>query len=254
MKAVVSNLLVLFFSLTVFSCQNEPVTPSSGFATSWEVNANAFIAATSQTTGDPFVIKKAVLNDSLLKVTVQYGGGCKKHDFKLVWDGTIDSSTIPAVANFALIHDGNNDMCEALPTEELTFDLLDIMQGNRPIEGFQAWVVNASNKEEVLAISESAECGWAVETISAVCGTGIWDNLWFQTLRTEQAGGVRAFLLQPVSVAEGVVVPENAKEGTKYYIGARIIDDYEPGVDDVVCLAYPGDHYSIEITCIQPYE
>ncbi|WOK08104.1 hypothetical protein RT717_05585 [Imperialibacter roseus] len=254
MKAVVLSLMVVVFSLTVFSCQNEPVTPSSGFATSWEVNANAFIAATSQTTGDPFVIKKAVLNDSLLKVTVQYAGGCKKHDFKLVWDGTIDSSTIPAVANFALIHDGNNDMCEALPTEELTFDLVDIMKGSRPIEGFQAWVVNASNKEEVLTISESEECGWAVEATSVVCGTGIWGNLWLQTLRTEQAGGVRPFLLQPVSVAEGVVVPENAKEGTKYYIGARIIDDYEPGVDGAVCLAYPGDHYSIEITCIQPYE
>ncbi|MEQ8531400.1 MAG: hypothetical protein RIB86_06095, partial [Imperialibacter sp.] len=84
MKVVVSSLLVLAFSLAVFSCQNEPVTPSSGFATSWEVNADAFIAATSQTTGDPFFIRKAVVNDSLLKVTVQYAGGCKKHDFKLV--------------------------------------------------------------------------------------------------------------------------------------------------------------------------
>ncbi|MEQ9103037.1 MAG: hypothetical protein RIF36_07675 [Imperialibacter sp.] len=176
MKVVVSSLLVLAFSLAVFSCQNEPITPSSGFATSWEVNADTFIAATSQTTGDPFFIKKAVLNDSLLKVTVQYAGGCKKHDFKLVWDGTIDSSTIPAVATFALIHDGNNDMCEALPTEELTFDLLDIMKGNRPAEG------------------------------------------------------------------------------TKYYIGVKILDNYEPNPDVVVCQAYPGDHYSVEITCIQPYE
>ncbi|MEQ8688216.1 MAG: hypothetical protein RIE86_23130 [Imperialibacter sp.] len=254
MKVVVSSLLVLAFSLAVFSCQNEPVTPSSGFATSWEVNADAFIAATSQTTGDPFFIKKAVLNDSLLKVTVQYAGGCKKHDFKLVWDGTIDSSTIPAVATFALIHDGKNDMCEALPTEELTFDLLDIMQGNRPIEGFQAWVVNASNAEQLLALPESTECGWAVETISAVCGTGIWDNQWLQTLRTEQAGGVRPFLLQPVSVTAGVEIPNKPAEGTKYYIGVKILDNYEPNPDVVVCQAYPGDHYSVEITCIQPYE
>ncbi len=240
--------------LSTWSCDQEQVIPSINDGQGWEINADQYVTATTQSTGDPFLIRKVVLADSLLKITVQYAGGCEKHDFKLVWDGQIDYSTMPAQVTFALIHDGNNDGCDALPTEELVFDLFEVMKGNRPIEGFNAWLVNASTNESIPAIPASINYGWAVEFTPVLCGDGLWSNLWLQTLRNEQAGGVRSFLLQPIRTSAGVELPEKVEEGDKYYIGATIIDDYEPNPDIAICQAYPGNHYSIEITCLQRYE
>lgn len=73
-----------------------------------------------------FNITNAFIFEDILHVTVRYGGGCKKHDFKLLWDGAILKS-IPPKVNLYIIHNDRGDTCRALITEELQFRLSDLI-------------------------------------------------------------------------------------------------------------------------------
>jgi hypothetical protein len=74
---------------------------------------------------DDFNINQVATKDDKLTVTVQYTGGCERHDFDLRWDGSYLESFPPQVL-MRLVHNSNSDPCEALPTEELKFDMLDL--------------------------------------------------------------------------------------------------------------------------------
>jgi Dyp-type peroxidase family len=67
---------------------------------------------------DAFFITNAFIWEDVLHVTAQYGGGCKKHEFQLVWDGT-ETRSLPPQISLSLIHNSNNDPCEALVSQEL---------------------------------------------------------------------------------------------------------------------------------------
>lgn len=60
------------------------------------------------------------LDGDTLHINVGYGGGCEEHDFDLMWDGSFEDSDN---ASLYLIHDANNDVCEAYANETLEFDL-----------------------------------------------------------------------------------------------------------------------------------
>ena len=71
---------------------------------------------------DPDIIRDARIEGDELVLDVQYGGGCEEHEFALHWDGLILES-LPAQVNLTLLHDSNNDFCEALKFDELRFDI-----------------------------------------------------------------------------------------------------------------------------------
>lgn len=71
---------------------------------------------------DMYFITNAFIWEDVLNVSVQYSGGCKKHDFQLVWDGTEMESFPPQIQLF-LIHNNNEDTCKAIVREELQFVL-----------------------------------------------------------------------------------------------------------------------------------
>ncbi len=73
---------------------------------------------TLKSKNDAFFITNAFIWEDVLHVTAQYGGGCKKHEFQLVWDGT-ESKSMPPQISLSLIHNSNNDPCEALVSQEL---------------------------------------------------------------------------------------------------------------------------------------
>jgi hypothetical protein len=77
---------------------------------------------------DPFTFgsftsnKSYVLNKDMLKLFVQYSGGCEDHEFLLIGPtGFLESK--PVQINLLLSHNANNDRCEAYLSEELEFDL-----------------------------------------------------------------------------------------------------------------------------------
>jgi hypothetical protein len=73
--------------------------------------------------GDTYCsVSHAVVAGDKLLMQVTYGGGCARHDFQLDWNGVIRESFPPGVT-LTLTHNGHNDPCKALLTEELEFDL-----------------------------------------------------------------------------------------------------------------------------------
>lgn len=80
---------------------------------------------------DAYNIHQASIDEAgRLTLVVQYGGGCREHEFTLCWDGHFMES-FPLQVRLVLHHDGNGDMCRALPTETLTFDLKALEKGYR---------------------------------------------------------------------------------------------------------------------------
>jgi len=67
------------------------------------------------------IIETNVIGD-ILELTVSYGGGCKDHLFSMHTTGNYGKSYPPKLIVF-LKHVGNGDMCKALLTEKIYFDL-----------------------------------------------------------------------------------------------------------------------------------
>lgn len=69
-----------------------------------------------------FIDSGGIVGDKLL-LNVSYSGGCvPDHALQLDWDGTL-LKTNPPRASLTLSHDAFGDPCEALISEEATFDL-----------------------------------------------------------------------------------------------------------------------------------
>ncbi len=69
-----------------------------------------------------FTIRNTEIKDNNLVIRVCYGGGCRKHDFKLIWSGKYLESK-PIQAYLYLYHNSNNDNCEAKINQTLYFKL-----------------------------------------------------------------------------------------------------------------------------------
>ena len=77
---------------------------------------------------DEFGVNEIDLIEDQLFISVNYGGGCENHDFKMILH---EESTIvedgQQIQTLSLSHDANNDVCYALILEhELCFDISNI--------------------------------------------------------------------------------------------------------------------------------
>lgn len=72
--------------------------------------------------GDDYTINSAEVKGNQLIVEVAYSGGCKEHEFELLGDRRIMKS-LPPQMNIVLKHNANQDMCRALITTTLIFDI-----------------------------------------------------------------------------------------------------------------------------------
>lgn len=85
-----------------------------------------------QMCGEPLIQDAYDINDPEPKVeldtlllNVAYSGGCAEHEFGLCWDnGFLESD--PVQVNIVIPHNGNDDRCDAYPSEVLSFDLSDL--------------------------------------------------------------------------------------------------------------------------------
>ena len=81
-----------------------------------------------------------VIEGDTLRLTVSYTGGCRRHDFTLVADDAFQESN-PVQLDVFLAHDGNDDRCEAYPTETYEFDLTPVRTLYRETYGTDAGAV-----------------------------------------------------------------------------------------------------------------
>jgi hypothetical protein len=86
---------------------------------------------------DPYMIEHVFVWEDSLEIRVRYGGGCKKHKFQLLWDGT-ERESFPVQIPLFLVHDNNDDPCKAIVSESLQFDLSNYLQHGVKID-LQGW-------------------------------------------------------------------------------------------------------------------
>jgi hypothetical protein len=73
----------------------------------------------------PTTIKAVTLNANVLKIEIEYTGGCKSHQFNLVGSQMI-SKSLPPIRAINLIHTADNEECKQLINDTLYFDLKDL--------------------------------------------------------------------------------------------------------------------------------
>ena len=69
---------------------------------------------------DSFDLDKASITEDTLHLKVEYGGGCEKHTFVLYSHNQLKKVDSLEVS---IIHDANNDPCEAIVRKDVKFDL-----------------------------------------------------------------------------------------------------------------------------------
>lgn len=71
---------------------------------------------------DPITVTDAAIAGDTLLVSVSHGGGCVAHGYGTCWDGLFAESN-PVQATLQMSHDANEDPCDAIVMQELSFDL-----------------------------------------------------------------------------------------------------------------------------------
>jgi len=82
---------------------------------------------------DPIYLNDAFVDGNCLQINISYSGGCKDHtvDLALMHPWIDGSSSVPT---FEIKHNANGDMCEAIFTKEMRFDLTPlILEGTTEI-------------------------------------------------------------------------------------------------------------------------
>jgi hypothetical protein len=71
---------------------------------------------------DPWTYASHMLDGDTLTLSIRYGGGCRVHRFALLVDSAFRESH-PVQVSARLAHDADGDLCRALLSEDLRFDL-----------------------------------------------------------------------------------------------------------------------------------
>lgn len=124
MKHVLTSLasITLLLGIAVTSCSvidNQSSGSSNGTQSSKVLIVDQ---NTDKYPSDPVGIRDASVAGDSLTMLVAYSGGCKPHDFKVLWNGAMTKSLPPQIT-VILSHDGHSDMCEAMITQDVTVSL-----------------------------------------------------------------------------------------------------------------------------------
>lgn len=130
MKAIIlASLLIIGMgcsnSKSYSTAAEEFPVPSESTERVMEVSPLIVKRNTAFTTGDAYTILDAIIGGDILTIAVQYGGGCKTHEFDLYTDGAIMKS-LPPQMNLTLHHNANQDMCRALVIDTIYFNVASV--------------------------------------------------------------------------------------------------------------------------------
>jgi hypothetical protein len=253
--------LVLLVSVSCRSHNKDNVTSRLTLTRSSTEYARALHNGTN---GDPFVLKDfSVKNDSAY-LTVSYGGGCREHQFDVIWSEKF-YKTNPPETGMIITHNANGDNCKSLITETFAFNIAELT-GPVAYNTVIINVLNGASLSDSLTVGgwnppdrdtyqvvfpEGTECQVEVAASTVVCGAGLYNNLWL-ALNDSVSSGVPGHyfkkFLQPVALADAAkgFVPV---QGKKYLVGATIQREH-PYLNVVVCLAFSGPSVPVKINCV----
>lgn len=263
MKILLLNMILL---IALASCDDNKTMPADSRLTLVRsvTGFNAVINENNEDRGDPVNIQAFSITGDSAYITLSYPGGCSRHTFEVIWSETY-SQTYPPATDLLVIHDAHDDACEALITETISFDMgnltgpvdyekvtVNIFNGNMPATPASTaqWNPSDINVYQV-GFPEGDRCQIEVTAMEAICGVGLWDDMWFALNDSVTAGVEGSYFrkwLQPVAVTDNLQGFKPV-EGKKYLVGARVRKEH-PYDDIVTCLAYPGPSVPVLITCI----
>lgn len=113
-------IITLSIAICFSACEEEDLANSLNTAN--ECHETLIADFDTQWTYDPIYINEASLNDSILELNISHSGGCAEHDYQLIQE-PLFCGTPPVFIIIRLSHDSNNDMCEALITKTLCYNL-----------------------------------------------------------------------------------------------------------------------------------
>lgn len=111
---------VLFISLFISGCLT--TEPTYDLPDDVPIKPLKLLTGSDDLHFDAATIVRADMRRDVIELTNRYGGGCEEHIFDLYWDGLFMESN-PVQVNLQLSHNSNNDVCRALITEKVFFDL-----------------------------------------------------------------------------------------------------------------------------------
>ena len=266
--------ILSLLTLIAFSCNNSPDVHEDNLSskiilTSSSAEYSSYASYRSIVNSDPFVLDSAIFNCDSISIIVSYSGGCKQHTFEIIWSENL-SDTEPPQTGMIILHDANDDACEAYITETLTFSVSDLAD-NLCFDSLYVSVLNGYTSADStssggwdpadtidyddgdykVVFTESDNCIVKVVATRVICGAGLWDNLWF-ALEDSINAGIEGYIfhkyLQPVAIDQSLTgfIPVQCE---KYIVGARIQQEHD--YQNVpVCLAYSGPSVPVKIMCI----
>jgi Fe-S cluster biogenesis protein NfuA len=143
--------LALLFSCTACKTKQPTVKEETGLDDMYSavVDDNSFItvdpAYVFKGVGDPFTVQDMQVKGDTLYVQVQYSGGCKSHEFKMITTGQFYKSLPPQLPLY-LTHVGNGDNCRSLRSEKLKFNLKPLLHPS----GIKAKLLVNDNRDAIL--------------------------------------------------------------------------------------------------------
>ena len=114
--AYIARLGIVMSLLGLTGCANEKPTGPSALSSS--VAIGLFVSSPS----DPLQLVSAKIRGDVLFLEVMYGGGCHEHRFALTGGGVFMES-YPVQTGLTLHHDALGDLCRAIVSKSLQFDL-----------------------------------------------------------------------------------------------------------------------------------
>lgn len=91
-----------------------------------------------------FSMMAVSIEGNVISITVEYSGGCEKHNWELVGSESIQKS-LPPKRGMRLIHHNNGDSCRSIVEENLKFDISALAyEGGEIILNLQEWVTPLS--------------------------------------------------------------------------------------------------------------
>lgn len=87
---------------------------------------------------DPVIVHEAFVDGDCLNIKLSYSGGCREHTIDLARMNQWYANGNSNIPTFEIRHNANDDLCEALFTKELRFDLTPLK-----VEGKDEFVLTA---------------------------------------------------------------------------------------------------------------
>ncbi|MFT7034626.1 MAG: hypothetical protein ACJA2S_003143 [Cyclobacteriaceae bacterium] len=249
-QRIMKTIYIALLSIILSSCTDDH--PLSEIHRHFTNDSNLFTEIVNgDSQGDPFTIFSIKRSTNALEIKLGYSGGCADHDFELVWNGSYDTFKERPITSLALVHNGNGDMCEAYVTETLIFNLSDIFEDEATESSYDLLFYHGFNKDEyfmadeTMNITQGIECNLNASFEEVMCGSGFFNNRWFRSTGDGLINGYDTFYFQPVDYD----LDDTPQLGS-YELSVRIMKEYIPETNQVICLAYPGYSIPVKITCL----